>query len=358
LEEFKTIKPYLMKKILATEAHTRFGSPCACGNAVCEVTCNDCTQYQPTCKACFVSQHRTRPFHWAEVWDAGRGCLVRHDIARLDHVIALGHYGAACEVSSGGGTPFTIVSSNGIHATRVDFCRHGVALDKVGLLLDAQLFPCSFKDPKSAITFECLKMFEMLSMEGKIASFDFVGAWSRITDNSFTETVPDMQENFIRCAHLWGVLTLMKRMGQEHGIDKHFPHRPAGNLVLYCPSCPEPGFNMDSKLGVLPAELRHLNQQRDTLDGNFHCNKAKKNYESADISLCGGKAYFPTNDVLASHLAQQSAEPEPEYPCVYLKAVKNQDKKKFKNMEITGIVNTQCSHVFVKASVDLQYGER
>jgi hypothetical protein len=27
-------------------------------------------------------------------------------------------------------------------------------------------------------------------------------------------------------------------------------------------------------------------------------------------------------------------------------------------MEITGIVNVQCSHVFVKASVDLQYGEQ
>lgn len=41
-----------------------------------------------------------------------------------------------------------------------------------------------------------------------------------------------------------------------------------------------------------------------------------------------------------------------------MKAVKNQDKKKFKNMEITGIVNVQCSHVFINASVDLQYGEK
>lgn len=44
--------------------------------------------------------------------------------------------------------------------------------------------------------------------------------------------------------------------------------------------------------------------------------------------------------------------------CNYLKAVNNQDKKKFKNMEVTGIVNTQCSHVFIRASVDLEFGER
>ncbi|KAF7341419.1 CxC2 domain-containing protein [Mycena venus] len=48
----------------------------------------------------------------------------------------------------------------------------------------------------------------------------------------------------------------------------------------------------------------------------------------------------------------------PKSTCNYLKAVNNQDKKKFKNMEITDIVNVQCSHVFVKASVNLQFGER
>jgi hypothetical protein len=44
--------------------------------------------------------------------------------------------------------------------------------------------------------------------------------------------------------------------------------------------------------------------------------------------------------------------------CSYLNAVNKQDRKKFKNMEITGIVNIQCSHVFIKSSVDLQLGER
>ena len=44
--------------------------------------------------------------------------------------------------------------------------------------------------------------------------------------------------------------------------------------------------------------------------------------------------------------------------CTYLKAVNKQDKKKFKNMDITGTVNCQCSHVFVWSSVDMQFGER
>jgi hypothetical protein len=43
-------------------------------------------------------------------------------------------------------------------------------------------------------------------------------------------------------------------------------------------------------------ESRHLNQERLTLDGNFHCNKAKKsgkNNDPNDTSLYVGKAHFP-----------------------------------------------------------------
>ncbi|KAJ7811336.1 hypothetical protein B0H14DRAFT_2606597 [Mycena olivaceomarginata] len=44
--------------------------------------------------------------------------------------------------------------------------------------------------------------------------------------------------------------------------------------------------------------------------------------------------------------------------CNYLKVVNKQDKKKFKNMAITGTVNCQCSHVFILSSVDLPHAER
>jgi hypothetical protein len=41
-----------------------------------------------------------------------------------------------------------------------------------------------------------------------------------------------------------------------------------------------------------------------------------------------------------------------------LAAINKQNRKKFKNMDITGIVNIQCSHVYIKSSVDLQLGEK
>ena len=45
-------------------------------------------------------------------------------------------------------------------------------------------------------------------------------------------------------------------------------------------------------------------------------------------------------------------------PCDHLNVHTKQNRKKFKNMEITGVVNIQCSHIFIKSTVDLQLGEK
>lgn len=44
--------------------------------------------------------------------------------------------------------------------------------------------------------------------------------------------------------------------------------------------------------------------------------------------------------------------------CDHLKAQEKQNRKKFKNMDVTGVVQVQCRHVLVKSTVDLQLGER
>ncbi|KAK6966548.1 hypothetical protein R3P38DRAFT_2816040 [Favolaschia claudopus] len=228
---------------------------------------------------------------------------------------------------------------------------------RVAQLLDAGLFPCSFTEPKSAIAFSVLRRFEILHVESKVPAFDFYGALRRTSDNAFTVDVPDMFDNFIRSSRWWGVLNAQKRAGQAHGIDGFLTHRPKGNTILYCPSCPEPGFNMDNKLLKLPPDLRHLNQQRETIDGNFHCTKSTKNSDPNDYSLYQGSGFSPLTPT-SKPISTTTPRERPRSNCNNLNAVNNQDKKKFENTEITGIVNVQCTHVFVKASVDLQHGER
>lgn len=120
---------------------------------------------------------------------------------------------------------------------------------------------------------------------------------------------------------------------------------------------------------------RHIMQQQRTLDGNFHTGHFAKNCDPNDISLCNGEGQFPSDKEYRAYLDSIPVTKEVRCPpsfrlriqfssssqkatCVYLKVVNRQDRKKFKNMDVTGTINAQCSHVFVIASVDMRHSER
>ena len=46
----------------------------------------------------------------------------------------------------------------------------------------------------------------------------------------------------------------------------------------------------------------HLNQLQQTADGNHHANKYIKNTDPDDVSLFGGKAYFPDDKEFRQYL--------------------------------------------------------
>lgn len=59
-----------------------------------------------------------------------------------------------------------------------------------------------------------------------------------------TISYQDPYSQFLRVQRVWRALTMLKRSGQVHGIDKFFPFRKPGNVVVSCFGCPEPGFNV------------------------------------------------------------------------------------------------------------------
>ena len=141
---------------------------------------------------------------------------------------------------------------------------------------------------------------------------------------------------------------------------------------------------------MLTTSCRHLIQHRITVDGNFHANHFIKNCDPDSASLLDGKAHFPENEKYQKHLNtsakanstsksggggddhievrthtrhirsahHSTAETAQKTTCSYLKAVNKQEKKKIKGLDVTGVVNVQCSHCFVLSSVDLQLGEK
>jgi hypothetical protein len=62
---------------------------------------------------------------------------------------------------------------------------------------------------------------------------------------------------FLRVVRVFNLLTLRKRTGQLHAIDAMLSHCPKGNLLVWCPACPEPGFNSDPCCPKTPHHLRY-----------------------------------------------------------------------------------------------------
>ena len=66
----------------------------------------------------------------------------------------------------------------------------------------------------------------------------------------------DRLKAFMRMVHKWRHLKLLKRAGRGHepgGVNATKP----GELVLQCPACLRPGFNMPDNLDSVSDDMRY-----------------------------------------------------------------------------------------------------
>ena len=110
---------------------------------------------------------------------------------------------------------------------------------------------------------------------------------------------------------IWQVITTERHLGHNHGIDNILRHRQSGNLIIHCPACPEPTFNMEPGWQQMPPSLSHLHQTTLTADRNHHLNKFVKNIDPNDTSWFKGCAYFPKDSQFYQYL-RAIPEKDPE----------------------------------------------
>ncbi|KAF6743694.1 hypothetical protein DFP72DRAFT_827272 [Ephemerocybe angulata] len=364
LQQFEREKDRLIQLLLKGNADPDVLKPCLCGRSGHRRTtrCKDCLHYRISCSECFVESHRSLPTHWAEVWSESQGFFVRHDISTLgsNASFQLGHGTRKCPNPTPPRT-FILVDTNGIHSTLVSFCNCVDAEDHCVQLMGAKLFPATFVDPKMAFTFNLMESFRCHHLESAETVSAFCSALSHLTDDVFFNNVPDTSTQLRNASKFWRILQTTIQLGQAHDIDSVITTRPPGQLLVRCPTCPEFKVNIDADELDIPAELRHLIQYRDTADGNYHAGHLIKNNDLSkfNASLFGGRAQFPNGeDYKRVILGKLETDSQEKFTCSYLNAVNKQDKKKFKGMDISGVVNYQCSHILILSSVDLQCGER
>lgn len=136
------------------------------------------------------------------------------------------------------------------------------------------------------------------------------------------------------------------------------------------------GVNITAlELKYTPSSLKHAIRMHLTNDGNFHLNlyRKKRSVDDVYFELWGENGYSPSSSNLREYLSKIKVQTEvstvrrhlmtvltksQKSQCSFLVAVNFQNKGKFKNQEVTGVVHTQCDHIIVRATVDLQRGER
>ncbi|KAJ7479807.1 hypothetical protein FB451DRAFT_1449139 [Mycena latifolia] len=374
MDEFKAQEAVILQILLSLYHRPQLLTPCACGKAsrLRTVACSDCLQGELLCRQCWLDKHRTMSTHWALIWNQQDRFFEKHDFCRVlkNAAIAIGHNGHRCPNADPSRT-FTLVDSNGIHATSVTYCRCGSVDGPQGepefqQLLRAGIFPGSVKEPKTGYTVGVLEYYRQLRSQGKGSAYNFVLVLQRLADPFFAGSVPDVYANFLAITRYHQKLDIVMRRGYAHGVetplpgetDRPYPNRPIGYLGLQCAACPERGVNMPLVVNV-PKYLRHLISQNFTLDGNFKANLFYKRDDGSDKALTDGQMYFPSQteyDRIAETYVVREADKE--VPCkTHIGSIRHQGQTKYGNTAISGVVSSACDHTVAGSFVDMKKGE-
>ncbi|KAJ7718416.1 hypothetical protein DFH07DRAFT_761554 [Mycena maculata] len=371
MNELKAEEAVFLQILLSLHYNSLLLTPCSCWieKRVRKVGCTNCLQAELLCPQCWLNKHRTMPTHWALIWNAREQFFEKHDFCRVmkNATIGLGHHGQRCPEADPGRT-FTLVESNGIHATAISFCRCKTADGQYGepefhQLLRAGIFPGSVREPKTGYTLGLLDYYREERNQGKGSAYNFVRVLQRMADPFFAGAVPDIYINFLAITRFHQNLDIIMRRGHAHGLDvplpgeakRPYPNRPIEFRGVLCAACPERGVNMPLVVNV-PKHLVSLNL---TLDGNFKANLFFKRDDGSDIALTDGKMYFPSQTEFEEIAkAYVVSEEDKEVPCkAHIGSIRHQGQVKYGNTALSGIIASACDHAVAGSFVDMLKGE-
>ncbi|KAH9851013.1 hypothetical protein C2E23DRAFT_733773 [Lenzites betulinus] len=280
-----------------------------CNTEPAGVRCRDCHRRPICCQGCLVHAHADLPLHRPESWDGKR--FVRTTLRDLGLVVQLGHSRGKCTHPAKNTRQVAVVDMCGIQAVNVRYCE---CLDaENGLthqwrqLFHVGWFPATTHRPETAVTFQLLKTFHELNLQGKTNLYDFSKTLERLTDNSGLQEVP--LSHVIR---LWRHLVALKRFGRAHDTT-HASGTAEGELALECPACPHPGKNIPDNWKEAPVSVRWLYTLFLMMDANFRARCKDRGFE--DIQLAPGWAYFVEESKYQAHLRSRSGDKQEENTC-------------------------------------------
>ncbi len=120
-------------------------------------------------------------------------------------------------------------------------------------LMMAGLFPATFRNPKTAFTFQVLEEFHLDNLECKTTPSQFFSRLRRITNDEFPNSVPVRELSTSadgrlisrfrtkRVSQQWRALISRKQFGFGYGENEE---QKPGSMAIFCALCAQPGINL------------------------------------------------------------------------------------------------------------------
>ena len=155
-------------------------------------TCYNSMMAPTLCAQCSIQAHRHSPFHILGRSTLGDRFPTRCTLDSLGLEICLGHRGEPCRYAINS-RAMTVVHNRGVHDVHVRFCAcrklgESPIPDFVQLIL-VGIWPASWKEPRSAFTFDVMEGFHILSVQAHTNVYDFCKYLAMLTDDVFPDDI-------------------------------------------------------------------------------------------------------------------------------------------------------------------------
>ncbi|KAG6836043.1 hypothetical protein H0H93_012007 [Arthromyces matolae] len=359
-----------LDSLLTLDGRGRFvGKGCVgCGEKTTGYRCLDCHGRRMICEECVIERHQREPTHRLEVWAKNHFKKISFGSINAESskmIFQLGHGGLSCPFAQPGHKDFVLLHVNGIHTFQINYCGCNPEYQPYQQLLDVAWFPATPLEPQTAATFDVLRQFHVLNLQGKVSGYDFYKSLELLTDASRLSKMPDRLQPFMNMVREWRHLKAAKRSGCGH-TGQGLENTSRGGFGIECRACPVPHVNLPDGWENTPVEKSWLYRLILSQDANFRLKNRLRSSTDRDPSFQPGFAYFVADNEYLSHLARfvgnsESLTEDEISHCVGFAAIWLANSKKSKGLRATGVASVSCArHQFFRpnGTGNLQRGEK
>ncbi|KAH9009792.1 hypothetical protein EDB85DRAFT_2162272 [Lactarius pseudohatsudake] len=265
-------------------------------------------------------------------------------------------YTRRTRTAKSGNPLITIINQTGVFDMDVLFCICPNAGANDEQLLQAGLFPSTFKRIETAFTFSVLDDFLADNLECKTTAQQYYSKLQSITNQMFPHHVPNLYKQLLRASHQWRDLQNRIQSGLGHQHNRNSAND--GSMAIFCPACPQPGINLPDDWKTRYHDQPNQLIRTFIMDGNFSAEHMRCRTGETDVPLSAGMAFMANPNSFKAHL-HSGKESVQTSTCNTYRAIEQANSSR-PHLDVTGIGATACCHgFFVPTSVvDFQKGER